>query len=1019
MGRLETVRSVVLCSCLLLFLPAAAWAQAAQGGSIAGTVKDATGAVLPGVTVEAASPALIEKIRTVVTDDQGNYRVVQLPPGLYSVTFNLPGFGPVKREGLELTTGFTATMNAELRVGTIAETVTVSGASPVVDTHNVQVQNVYSREALDALPTLKALQSYAAITLAARLGTAIDQDVGGNRGEVPGNAGFTVHNNRGGSRMAIDGMLIGSLFGAVSASGKGYFINQLMVEETVIQTDGAGADTEAGGVFMNIVPKSGGNLFTGTIAGSGASPGMQGSNLTDALRARGVATQPKIKKIYDAGIAGGGPIKKDRLWFYAAQRFWGTQNYYASYYNLHPHSLFYTPDPTHQGYTSTPIQDTTGRLTWQISAKHKVAIFQAVQRTGFVRNQDDPAKTPEAGNWQNYPNKVTQGTWSYPATNRLLFEAGATIMRASQNVYAMPGVYLNDIPVIELSRNLNYNARASETGAGLCACDLGAGQRQDFENERFSMSYITGTHAFKTGLFLMQGQTSRHNVFNETPYGPVAFSFRDGRPASIRQWAAPFDTLARLQPNLGIYAQDQWTLRKLTLDVGVRFDHIGAYVPAQKQEANIFVGEREFPRVDKIPNFHDISPRLGAAYDVFGDGKTAIKGSLGKYVNSEGVGIAQALSPALRIVTDATRTWNDVNQDFVPDCDLTNPLQNGSPDVCGQLSNVNLGLPIAATAYADNLLHGWGARTYAWQFGLTLQRELRPGTALNVGYFRTWYNNFTVTANQALGPADFDSYCVTLPSDDRLGATSGSQVCGLYDVKPGRFSVPASNLIQSASNFGEQYDRYNGVDVAINARFGRGGLFSGGVSTGQTVTDNCAVVQSNPQIALNVTGGAGARSSNTFCHVVLPWSAQTQVKVQANYPLPWWGLQASGTYQNLPGIPIFATYVATNAAIVPTLNRNLASCPATGVCTASVTVAAMVPNTQFAPRIKQVDIRLTKIFRFGGTRRVQGMFDAYNLMNASPVLRESVAYGSNGATWRTPSAILGARLFKFGFQFDF
>jgi hypothetical protein len=287
--------------------------------------------------------------------------------------------------------------------------------------------------------------------------------------------------------------------------------------------------------------------------------------------------------------------------------------------------------------------------------------------------------------------------------------------------------------------------------------------------------------------------------------------------------------------------------------------------------------------------------------------------------------------------------------------------------------------------------------------------------ALNVGYFRTWYGNFTVTANQALTPADFNQYCITAPTDVRLGATSGSQICGFYDFTPAKLGL-VNNLVQPSSNFGTQSDRYDGVDVALNARFGRGGLLTGGVSTGRTVTDNCGVVQSNPQIGLAVGGAQASRSSTTFCHVVLPWLAQTQVKLAGNYPLPWWGLQASALYQDLPGVPIFANHVVTNAEIAPSLGRNLASCPTTtGACNATVTVAVLEPNTQFEERVRQLDVRLTKTFRIGKAR-VQGMFDLYNLFNASPVLRESVAYGSN---WLTPSAILGARLVKFGAQLDF
>src|SRR5438876_5975717 len=278
---------VVAIGCFLI--PQAAWSQSVTTGSIAGVVRDPSGAVLPGVTVEAASPALIEKIRTAVTDQQGNYKIVDLRPGTYTVSFSLAGFAALKRESLDLTTGFTAVVNAELSVGSVAETVTVSGASPVVDIQNVHTQNVLSRETLDALPTLKSLQSYGALTLGATFTSAADQDVGGNRGEFPGSGNFTVHNNRSAdNRVTLDGMPFSSLIGEIAAANKGQFINQLAVEETTIQTSGAGAEYQTGGVYMNVVLKSGGNDFRVTVAGNGTGSALQGSNLTDELRARGV-----------------------------------------------------------------------------------------------------------------------------------------------------------------------------------------------------------------------------------------------------------------------------------------------------------------------------------------------------------------------------------------------------------------------------------------------------------------------------------------------------------------------------------------------------------------------------------------------------------------------------------------------------------------------------------------------------------------------------------------------------------
>ena len=194
---------------VVTFLAEVARAQSVTSGAIAGEVKDTTGAVLPGVTVEAASPALIEKVRTVVTDNQGRYQIVELRPGTYSVTFALAGFSSVRRQGIELTTGFTANVNAEMRVGSLEETITVSGASPVVDVENVRTQSVLSRDVLDAVPTGKALSGFQSLTLGAR-GAA--QDVGGNKGEIA--TAMSVHGNRSGDmQVTYDGYRLNTWHG--------------------------------------------------------------------------------------------------------------------------------------------------------------------------------------------------------------------------------------------------------------------------------------------------------------------------------------------------------------------------------------------------------------------------------------------------------------------------------------------------------------------------------------------------------------------------------------------------------------------------------------------------------------------------------------------------------------------------------------------------------------------------------------------------------------------------------------
>ena len=295
----------ILFACCVMLSPVAAAAQTALSGSIAGVVKDASGGVLPGVTVEASSPSLIEQSRTVVTDDQGVYRIVSLVPGVYTVTFSLAGFGSVRREGIELTTGFTAQVNADLSVGSLEETLTVSGAAPLVDTQNVMSRNVFSEKVLDELPLSKTIRSYAPLIVGATM-TAVSQDVGGNRGEA--NTSIGIHGGRGADMLyTVNGLRPASMMNAGGGS-RTYSINAATAQEITFQTGGISAESETGGITMNVVPKEGGNTFTGYFNASYANSSLQGVNTTPELLARGLIQPLKIRKIYDVNPAVGGRI---------------------------------------------------------------------------------------------------------------------------------------------------------------------------------------------------------------------------------------------------------------------------------------------------------------------------------------------------------------------------------------------------------------------------------------------------------------------------------------------------------------------------------------------------------------------------------------------------------------------------------------------------------------------------------------------------------------------------------------
>src|SRR5437867_470958 len=325
-------RFIALLSIVLVALPAAAWAQTTEGASIAGVVRDTSGAVMPGVTVEAASPALIERIRSVVTDERGLYRIVDLRPGTYIVTFTLPGFSTFRREGIELTTSFVATVNAEMKVGSVEDTVTVLEQAPVVDLQNVRTQTTIVRDTLDAIPTTKRLGQYASIIPGATYANATFQDVGGNQGE---GGQFGVH----GQRPQDLSLNFEGLNQNQQALGV-FSFNSQAFQEVVVETGGTSAEAMTGGPQVNIVPKDGGNRCSGSLSAAYAGPSLQLGNLTDTLHARGLKNDISIRRSYDYGGAIGGPIKKDKLWFFMAHRWWGASRYVQGrYFNKPQHTL--------------------------------------------------------------------------------------------------------------------------------------------------------------------------------------------------------------------------------------------------------------------------------------------------------------------------------------------------------------------------------------------------------------------------------------------------------------------------------------------------------------------------------------------------------------------------------------------------------------------------------------------------------------------------------------------------------
>lgn len=994
----QYLAKTVLVASAFLLLPALAAAQ----GSIAGTVIDTSGGALPGVTVLASSPALLEP-RTIVTDGAGLFQIVDLRPGIYTVTFTLPGFATVLREGLELSGTLTAVTDITMPIGGLEETITVTGETPLVDVRGTRQEAVLDAELLAAIPTGRS--HYHLATLIPGMQTGV-RDVGGAGGVQVSGSG-AIHGASNG-RLLADGLTVGHNGESLNM----WLSNVGGAQETVIQTSGGLGEAETGGVQINIVPREGGNLFSGSTFFSFANSSMAGSNFTPELKAAGLRTPNELDRVYDFNPTFGGPLLQDRLWFFLTSRAVGAYNFIPIFPNLNAgdiNSWEYVPDTSRRAITQNRYITASARVTWQVTARHKFNVFWDEQQRAvdFDTHGGSATTSPEADAASGYtPNRVTQATWQSPVTNQILLEAGyGAYMQRWGSRPRMDGTFdplsvrVQDqggiIPGLRFKQPGNYGH--NWTG---------------IQSWRASMTYVTGSHTVKLGYTGAHHAPAQNEFTN--PSGFQQFRLRNGVPNRIdlytnRSYAGILDMTA-------FYAQDQWTLGRLTLQGALRFDNArGSFSGGDRAELpTIFAGpfiaeDITFSGEDlRGVRWTDITPRMGVSYDLLGNGRTAVKVTLGKYMESIGAvpggstsPTAGALNPITRASRNVRRSWVDADGDFFPDCDLRNNAANGE---CGRVSDLNFGTKTFSSTPDRDRFEGWNKRDFNWEFGANIEHELVSGLSVDLGYFRRWFGNFTVTDNLAVGPEDFDEFSVVAPTDARLPGGGGQTITGLFNVSETKFGQ-VDNFITAASNYGKQVRRWHGVDLNVNGRF-EALQIQGGFSTGTELRDNCEIRVALPEIA----------ATNPYCRTETPWL--TQVKGLAAYTIPVIDVQVSGTFQNTPGAivnssgqvsSLSANFVIPNAAVAPSLGRNLSG------GSRNVVVNLTAPGEVYGDRTNQIDFRVAKIFRYAGTRAQIGL-DIYNLTNNNTAQTYQQTFGSS---WLNPTSILQPRFVKISMQFDF
>jgi hypothetical protein len=976
-------RHFVAALAFLVLAPSPLSAQSGNSG-IAGVVRDTSGAVLPGVSVEAASPVLIEKVRTGITDSEGSYRILDLRPGVYTVTFSLPGFSSVKRDGIELPPQFTATVSVDLSVGALEETITVSGAAPLVDVQNVTSQRRLAPDLLDSLPAARSPQGFTALTPG-----VTGQGLGG----IPGgrneqNTG--VHGAPNGESVySIDGINTASTNGPGGGSSNTR-IPQAYVAEISIITGGGTAEQPLSGTVTNVIPKEGGNTFSGGLYSAFSTSGFSQSNLTPELSAMGFSgnSLSNLRKLWDFQPALGGRIVRDKLWFFFSWRESGTILTRAGVYdNLTPRGWAYTPDLNRPALNKLKTGSKNLRLTWQASPKHKISLFSDFQPIDTWNHGYETPKSPETNPFTPYrPNGYSMAKWSSPISSRLLLDVTALNQSVDNNkrrqtpetcFCSAPAVGYDVISAVETSTGIIFRADSN----------IASGGSPYMHASRHSIryvgtgSYVTASHAVKTGVQYVHGRQWQSLEVN----GDIAYSLRNGAPISLTQYAMPIRYQDDIHGDLGLFIQDQWTRRRLTLTGGVRFDHYNGGALEQHLGAGIWVGARDFPSTSNEPRWRDVSPRAAVSFDLFGDGKTAVKASVGRFVKGVGAGALAGLNPVLRSVLSVNRTWGDANGNFNPDCDLKNPQANGE---CGRISNLNFGQNNPnATRYDPALLTG--LRNYNWETTAVIDRQLMTGVSVTFGYYHKVFSGFTISDNLLVSPSDYSEYCITAPVDARLPDGGGNRICGLYDISPSLFGQTEA-IVKPVADYSTGYD---GFDFLQSVRLARGVTISGGVVIQRTTNNTCVVVDSPEALR--------------FCDDAAPF--KPNATYVGSVPLPW-GLLTSATYRDYPGAVIQASYQVTNAQIAPSLGRNLAA-GANG----TVNVQLIGPNTVFGKRQRQLDARIGKRVRFG-RYRFMANFDIFNLLNVNSPETVVATYGPN---WLRPTQLQQGRYVKLSGQFDF
>jgi hypothetical protein len=845
-------RSLILCIGMSLALSGSGLAQVATG-TITGIVTDGGGLVLPGVTATLRGERLIGGSQSATSDGSGSYRFERLPPGTYTVTFELQGFRSVERRDIVVNASFTAAVNAQLEVGSVTEVITVSGQSPLVDTRSTLQQTVMGQDILESVPTGRDPWSVAKIIPGVQSST---YDVGGN--QAMQQSALRVHGARDEDKnFAIDGTIV-NWPGGGGGSTMLYY-DQGMFEEVNYQTSAIPAEVMTGGIFLNMVTKSGSNTWRGDVKYFFSDTGRWQSVNDAQARAAGLAGGTPVTRLYDFNVAGGGRLIRDRLWVNGSYRNWRTDKL----------TLVRNADGS-RAIDDNLIWNTSGKALWQATREQRLSVSYNYNWKERFHRRDTPPNFVEdrASLWQTNPAYSVQAKYLL-TRNALVFDSTFGLMDGVTNYYYQSDVGPDDIRLVD-------NGLSTATVAAQ-RHEEAPNYRSQFDNVlTYTSSGKHGDHVFKAGVqFSQMGMLDQFWV-----NGDIYYEFNNTAPTQVRLFNTP--TAHDSKINLfGFFLQDSWRYRRLTLNAGARLDRSNGWMPAQSKLGGRYSPAAELAKTDVFETAIGVW-RTGAVFDVLGNGQLALKASVSRYAAQIGLNMVQRVHPFQ--FTNGTRSWRDDNGDRLP-----------QESELGRFE----GFPGVTSRYADANGPEW---PYSDELTASVEHQVTAGLRVGVAYYHRTNRRQIGSRNMAVPTSAYTEHSLTVP-----GAPTGpGGSATFYNLNPA--FVGQAFQDNAWDNEPSLDTTYNGVEITAVKRFNRRWQMLAGLTLGKNYGGVATADLNDPNNSVVFPEGIeGTDSKYAF-------------RLSGSYTAPW-DVHVSGSFILNDGYPYVSTYNVTRTQF-PTLTRS-------------------------------------------------------------------------------------------------